>query len=93
MVMRRRKNEEIRRLLSAAKSMCDFSELDGIRKKISEILLALENLEEKKSKKIREKTESVKKLMNPLSAIKAIEAEIGMEMKKLTKNDDILMSD
>lgn len=91
--MRRRKDEEIRRLLSAAKSMCDLSELDGVRKKISEAIAKLEELKESRSKKISKKTEGSKRLSDPLSAIRAIEAEIGMEMKKFTKNDDTLMND
>lgn len=93
MVMRRRKNEEIRRFLSAAKSMCDLSELEEVRKKISETIVTLDGLNERRLKKIRGKTENPKRLTDPLAAIRAIEAEIGMEMKKFTKNDDALMND
>lgn len=88
--MRKRKTEEIRRILAAAISMCDLSGLSEVKRIIHKAVNELGKLEPDKEKKpvLPEKKASV--FPNPRAAIEALESELQKERDKLgrgTKND------
>lgn len=91
--MRKKKIEEIRRMLAAAASMCDLSALDEIKNKISKIVRQLDDLESKKTKADGGEQKKRPATSNPKAAIDAIDAEIKQEVKKLSKNQGLMLND
>jgi hypothetical protein len=84
--MRRNKIEEIRRLISAATSMCDQSILSEARRHLLLANKMLDSVDEKTRKK-KAAGEAVRatRLANPKAAIGTIESMIEMELDKLSR--------
>jgi len=84
--MRKRKNEEIRRLVGAAVAMCDMSSLDSVKKKLAEAIRELGELDRERKIEPKEKKTANFKIENPIDALNAIDAEIAREKEKISGN-------
>lgn len=80
--MRKRKTEDIRRIVSAAASMCDLSSLGRVKKKLAEAIRELDSLESKRTSERNNAEVKRPNMRNPLSALRAIEEEIRKEKGK-----------
>lgn len=87
--MRRKKSEEIRRLILAAASMCDLSSLKEVRKKLTAAAKELEALDSERTskKKLIEPEKNKFVNVNPLDKIRAIENEIRKEKEKISRDE------
>jgi hypothetical protein len=87
--MRKRKIEEIRRIISSAATMCDLSFLDGVKRKLTAAIRELNELDSEKRQTINNQKSKSTKLENPLGALKAIEEEISNEKEKNKTNSEV----
>lgn len=86
--MRRRKIEDIERLVRSAAAMCDLSQLDEVRRKLKSALRDLDLLSTAETKeKASDAHESRNvEFHNPKISIQAIDREIRSEMDKMRDN-------
>lgn len=82
--MRRKKIEEIRRLVSAAAAMCDLSSLDGVKRRLAEAARELGGLEHERTNKISAPEKNAIKVVDPRAALRAIEMEINRHREKIS---------
>jgi hypothetical protein len=81
--MRKRKTEEIRKLLAAAISMCDLSGLSEVKRIIHKAVNELGNLESERENKPGLPEKKTSAFPNPRAAIEALESELKKEREKL----------